>query len=43
MSCNVNNVVMQGWLAVKARGGGEVFRFCQDNFLSKKSLEVLGL
>ncbi|WAR00710.1 DHX57-like protein [Mya arenaria] len=27
--------------AYNSRGGGEAFRFCQDNFLSKKSLEML--
>ncbi|KAH3859109.1 hypothetical protein DPMN_101756 [Dreissena polymorpha] len=30
-----------GWLDARRRGNAEAYHFCQDNFLSKKSLEML--
>ena len=37
---NILCVVLQAWLDVKKSGGQAAYHFCQDSFLSKKSLEV---
>ncbi|CAC5361083.1 DHX57 [Mytilus coruscus] len=31
----------QGWLSAKKQGGREAYLFCQENFLSQKSLQML--